>query len=85
MQQDNYPVKMGVDSDLGCTVSVMNSFKRKQVIIQFHLYKFKWTLLIMQKNHIFYEGKNNTGLIFITKNKGREENAAELLMMAEQI
>lgn len=37
MQQDNYPVKMGVDSDLGCTVSVMNSFKRKQVIVQFHL------------------------------------------------
>lgn len=22
MQQDNYPVKMGVDSDLSCTVSV---------------------------------------------------------------
>lgn len=39
----------------------------------------------MQKNHIFYEGKNNTRLIFINKNKGREENAAELLMMAEQI
>lgn len=23
MQQDNYPVKMGVDSDLSCTVSVL--------------------------------------------------------------
>lgn len=25
MQQDNYPVKMGVDSDLSCTVSVVSS------------------------------------------------------------
>lgn len=25
MQQDNYPVKMGVDSDLGCTVSIFHS------------------------------------------------------------
>lgn len=27
MQQDNYPIKMGVDSDLSCTVSVFRPIR----------------------------------------------------------
>lgn len=39
MRQDNYPVKMGVDSDLSCTVSVTGhqsvTFKLQQITIGF--------------------------------------------------